>query len=124
MNGIKSRQEKTFVVLAHCVMILLSLFALMPFVMLLSSSLTSDAMLTKYGYNFWPREFSMEAYQYILTEWGQIGHAYLITIVVTLVGTVISLLLVSMMGTALAQKDVPGLPVVFVFILITINEQI
>lgn len=119
MTGIKSRQEKAFSTLAHIVMIILTLLAIAPFWMLVASSLTSDAALTKFGYNFWPKEFSMEAYQYILTEWGQIGRAYFITIFVTVVGTVLSLLLVSLVGTALAQKGVPGLRVVFVLILIT-----
>lgn len=119
MTGIKSKQEKIVSTVAHIVMILLSFFAIAPFWMLIASSLTSDAVLSKYGYNFWPGEFSFEAYQYILTEWGQIGRAYGVSIFVTVVGTVLSLILVSMAGTALAQKDVPGLRVMFVLILIT-----
>lgn len=119
MTGVKSRQEKVVSTIAHMVMILLTISAIAPFWMLLASSFTSDSALVKYGYNFWPREFSLESYQYILTEWGQIGRAYLITILVTVVGTILSLLLVSMIGSALAQKDVPGLKVVFVLILIT-----
>lgn len=119
MTGVRSTQEKIFSVIAHIVMVLLSVLAIAPFWMLVASSLTSDAALTKFGYNFWPKDFSLEAYQYILSEWGQIGRAYMITILVTVTGTVLSLLLVSMAGTALAQKDVPGLKVVFVLILIT-----
>ncbi|MCD8067518.1 MAG: ABC transporter permease subunit [Lachnospiraceae bacterium] len=119
MGGIKSKQEKIFAAAAHVVMIILSVSALAPFWLLVASSFTSNDALTRYGYNFWPKEFSLESYQYILSEWGQIGHAYLITIAVTAIGTVISLILVSTMGTGLAQKDVPGLSVVFVFVLIT-----
>ncbi len=119
MTGIKSRQEKIFSTFAHLVMILLSILAIAPFCMLVASSLTSDAALTKFGYNFWPKVFSLEAYKYILTEWEQIGRAYIISIFVTLVGTVLSLFLVSMVGCALAQKDIPGLKIVFVLILFT-----
>lgn len=119
MTGILSKQEKFFNRLAHVVMVLLSLLAIAPFWMMVSSSLTSNDALTKYGYNFWPKVFSVEAYEYILTEWGQIGSAYFNTLVVTVVGTVLSLLLVSLAGTALCQKDVPGLKVVFILILIT-----
>lgn len=119
MTGINSKPEKIFSTIAHIVMFLLSFLAIAPFWMLIASSLTSDAALSKYGYNFWPKDFSLESYQYILTEWGQIGRAYMITISITVIGTFLSLLLVSLAGSALAQKDVPGLKVVFVLILIT-----
>ena len=119
MSGVKSRQEKIVTAIAHIVMILLCVLAIAPFWMMVASSFTSNDALTKFGYNFWPKVFSTEAYQYILTEWGQIGHAYVNTIVVTVTGTVVSLLLVSLAGTALAQRDVPGLKIMFLFVIIT-----
>lgn len=119
MSGVKSKQDKVIRCVAHVVMILLALLALIPFWMLVASSFTSESALIKFGYNFWPREFSLEAYKYILTEWGQIGRAYGMTLLVTAAGTAASLLLVSMAGTALAQENIPGMKVVFVLILIT-----
>lgn len=119
MGGIKSRQEKIFGFAAHAVMILLAVLAVAPFWLMVSGSLTENNVLTRYGYRFWPREFSLDAYAYIIREWAQIGNAYIVTIVVTAAGTVISLVLVSMAAYALTQKNVPGLKVVFVLILIT-----
>lgn len=119
MSGVRSIQEKAFGAFAHIVMILLSILAIAPFWMLVASSFTDNNALTKFGYNFWPEQFSLDAYQYILSEWGQIGRAYFITIVVTVAGTLLSLFLVSLAGTALAQKEVPGLKIIFILILIT-----
>lgn len=119
MSGIRSREEKIFAGIAHVVMILLALLALAPFWLLVASSLTDNDVLTKYGYAFWPKEFSLEAYAYIAREWMQIGNAYAITIFVTVAGTIISLLVVSMAGYVLAQKDVPGVKIAFILILIT-----
>lgn len=119
MGGIKSRQERMFEIVAHIVMILLAVLAVAPFWLMVSGSLTENDILTRYGYRFWPQEFSLDAYAYIVREWAQIGNAYLVTIVVTLVGTVISLAVVSMAAYALTQNDVPGLKLVFVLILIT-----
>jgi len=119
MSGIKSRQEKIFEFVAHCVMILLTVLAIAPFWLMVSGSLTDNNTLTKSGYRFWPQQFSLEAYAYIAREWAQIGNAYLITIVVTAVGTVLSLILVSMAAYAMSQKNVPGLRLVFLLILIT-----
>lgn len=119
MGGIRSRQEKAFEVAAHIVMILLALLAIAPFWLMVSGSLTDNETLTRYGYRFWPKLFSAEAYTYIAREWAQIGNAYMITIFVTLVGTLLSLALVSVTAYALAQKGVPGLRIIFVLILIT-----
>lgn len=106
--------------MAHAVLILLTVLAVAPFLLMLSGSLTDNATLTRYGYQFWPKVFSMEAYEYIIREWAQIGNAYFITIAVTAAGTVLSLFLVSTASFALSQKEVPGLNVVFVLILITL----
>lgn len=119
MSGVLSREEKIFNIVAHVVMILLTLCALAPFILMLSGSFTENAALVKKGYQFAPSVFSTEAYQYILQEWNQIGNAYGVTIIVTLIGTVVSLFLVSTMGFGLAQDDVPGLKVIFILILIT-----
>ncbi|RHP34345.1 carbohydrate ABC transporter permease [Lachnotalea sp. AF33-28] len=120
MTGVRSRQEKVFEAMAHAVLILLTVLAVAPFLLMLSGSLTDNATLTRYGYQFWPKVFSMEAYEYIIREWAQIGNAYFITIAVTAAGTVLSLFLVSTASFALSQKEVPGLNVVFVLILITL----
>lgn len=119
MGGIKSRKEKMFEFAAHVVMILLAVLAVAPFWLMVSGSLTENDTLTRYGYQFWPRKFSQDAYTYIVREWAQIGNAYLVTIVVTVAGTVLSLVLVSMAAYALAQKNVPGLKFIFLLILIT-----
>ena len=119
MSGVKSKQEKIVTTIAHIVMIILCVLAIAPFWMMVASSFTSNDVLIKFGYNFWPKVFSTEAYQYILTEWGQIGRAYINTIIVTVIGTVLSLIIVSLAGTALSQKDVPGLKVMFFFVVLT-----
>ncbi len=119
MGGIKSKQERMFELAAHIVMILLAVLAVAPFWLMVAGSLTENNALTRYGYQFWPKEFSLDAYAYIVREWAQIGNAYLVTIVVTAVGTVISLVVVSMAAYALSQNNVPGLKLIFVLILIT-----
>lgn len=119
MNGIKSREEKNFTIIAHLVLIILSVFAIAPFWLLISSSLTQNDVLTKYGYSFIPKAFSMDAYQYIAREWAQIGNAYGVTLFVTVVGTAASLLIVSLASYALSQTDIPGIRLMFMLVLIT-----
>ena len=119
MAGVKSTQEKIFAVTAHVVMIILCILAVAPFWLMIAGSLTDNTALARTGYQFIPAQFSLEAYAYIVREWAQIGNSYLVTVVVTLAGTVASLFMVSLAGFALSQRDVPGLKVVSTLIIIT-----
>lgn len=120
MSGIQSRQEKILIVIAHAIMILLAILAIAPFWLMITGSLTDNDVLARTGYQFIPAKFSLDAYRYIVREWAQIGNAYMVTIFVTVVGTVSSLLIVSLAGYTLSQRDLPGMKVISVFILITI----
>lgn len=115
----KSKEDKVFQVIAHAVMIILMILAVAPFWLMISGSLTDNDVLTRYGYQFWPKVFSLEAYEYLAREWAQIGNAYGVTVIVTVAGTVLSLFLVSTAGYALSQSDVPGIRIAFLLILIT-----
>lgn len=117
--GIKSKQEKAFGITAHVVMIILSVLAVIPFWLLVASSFMEESAVTRNGYQFWPTEFSLAAYQYIFAEFGQIGRAYGITILVTVIGTTLAIVMVTMFAYGLIQKDVPGVKVIFILILIT-----
>ena len=104
MGGILSKQEKRMQLLAHIVMIFLSVLALVPFWLLIAASFSDSNYAVAEGYRFIPKVFSLDAYQYILQQWNQIGRAYLVTLTVTAVGTVSSILIVSLLSYGLSQK--------------------
>lgn len=118
-TGILTRQEKTVIAIAHIVMILLTIFALAPFWLLVSSSLQSESSIIQEGYSFLPRDISTSAYTYISQEWAQIGKAYGVTILVTVAGTALSLILVSLTSYALSIKGLPGGNLIFIMIIFT-----
>ena len=70
-TGVKGAGDKRFQVLINVILVILTLLAVLPFLLLLSSSLTDDATLMRYGYNFLPRKFSTEAYKYLFTSAGK-----------------------------------------------------
>lgn len=117
--GIKSKSEKISECIGNIVMIFLCILAIVPFWLLIASSLASEAEVTIEGYKFWPKEFSLEAYKYIFEQWGQIGRAYGITLIVTVIGTVAAILMVAMLAYGLSQKDVPGVKGIFFLVLMT-----
>ena len=67
----------------------------------------TDAEIAEYGYGFIPRDFNLEAYVYILEKPIQLLTSYGVTILVTFFGTVVGLLLTSMLAYGMSRKDYP-----------------
>lgn len=105
-SGLKSASEKRFQVLITLILAICAALAILPFILLLSSSLTDENTLIREGYAFWPRKFSLYAYQYLFNAGAvQIFRSYGITIFVTAVGTGISLLIGPMLAWVLSRRD-------------------
>ncbi len=119
MTGVRSRQEKTIAAIGHIIMILAAALAIAPFWLLVSSSIQEESSIIRDGYSFLPKEVSFSAYQYLLGEWKQIGRAYFVTIFTTVIGTTLSLFLVSMTSYVLSIRDLPGRTFIFIAILLT-----
>ena len=58
-------KNKAFRITMNVIMVLLTLCCILPFILLIASSFSSEADLTKYGYSFIPRGFTLAAYKYI-----------------------------------------------------------
>lgn len=94
-------------IFTHVVLIAVALSCLLPLLLVVSASFMSDQEIATYGYSFIPRDFTIEAYKYILNSPGQLIRSYGVTIVVTLVGTVLGLLITSMLAYGISRKDYP-----------------
>jgi putative aldouronate transport system permease protein len=89
-------------------MIFLSVCALMPFILLFIASFTDNTTAMVNGYSFFPEKWSLDAYQYITREWRTVGQAYIMTILVTVIGTAGSLAITSMFAYAISNRNLPG----------------
>lgn len=101
------------------IMLLLILACILPFILLLASSLTSEQSLALNGYSFWPQEFSTAAYDYI---WGikeNVLRAYAMSFIITGVGTVGSIILTMLFAYPLSRPDLPGRRVLSFFLFFT-----
>ena len=119
MNSILTTQEKVICKIAHIVLIIMCILAVIPFWLLISASLSDSSYAIREGYKFIPEKLSLDAYRYILSQWGQVGRAYLITITVTVIGTLLSLFVTSLLAYGLSQKDLPGAKLITALILFT-----
>ncbi|WP_224754010.1 carbohydrate ABC transporter permease [Paenibacillus terricola] len=94
-----------FSAIGYVSLTIMALLCLLPFLLVVSSSLTNeDTILTK-GYQFLPIDFSMESFKILFKYPGEIVHAYMVTIGVTVAGTLLGLFLTSMTSYALSRKD-------------------
>nr|WP_314464727.1 carbohydrate ABC transporter permease [uncultured Clostridium sp.] len=115
----RSREYKTTQFIAHCFCGLASLCALLPFMLLVIASFTDNKWATQNGYSFFPKVFSMEAYRYIAVQWSQIGHAYFMTILITVIGTAASILITTLFAYGISQKDIPGMKILSFLLMFT-----
>lgn len=101
------KSEKIFNVISHTVMILITLIIALPFLLLFISSITDEKTLVLNGYTFFPKKFSLEAYQYIFSQGKVIFKAYGTTFFVTIVGTSLSVLLSTLLAYGLSINKLP-----------------
>jgi len=94
-----------FNVIGYVVVFFFALFCLLPFWSILSNSLSSESSLIRYGASLIPREFSLEAYQYIFRSPERIFRAYGVSTLVTVAGSLTALLFISMTAYVLYRKD-------------------
>jgi putative aldouronate transport system permease protein len=78
---------------------------MIPLVMIVSGSLTEESTLVNDGYQIIPPKFSLEAYRWLWNDPSMLIQSYGVTIIVTLVGTVVGVLVMSMLAYALSRRD-------------------
>jgi putative aldouronate transport system permease protein len=84
---------------------LIALLCLLPFIMVVSGSFLSEEEVRSSGFSLFPRSVSLEAYNTVFQEPGVIGRAYVVTILLTVTGTLLGLFLQTMTAYVLARKD-------------------
>lgn len=99
---------------------LFTLFCAFPFVLILSSSFTREEDILQYGYNLIPRTFDIHAYRVLFLDASRILDGYKISIIVTVVGTVLSLLITAMLAYPISQRRLRYRKALNLYTLITI----
>lgn len=95
-------------ILAHIILFVLSLCVIVPFVLLISSSMTSEQSLIRDGYSFLPKELDFTAYKLLLGGSSSVLNGYAVSFAVTFVGTLCSLIITTLFAYPLSRKDLPA----------------
>lgn len=98
---------KLYGIFCHVFLILVNVFTLIPFLLLLSSSLTDEGAIMAGGYSFWPKSFSILSYKYLFDQADYILHSIGISGIVTVIGTFSSMVLTCLLAYTLSRRDFP-----------------
>jgi putative aldouronate transport system permease protein len=88
----------------NIIMIILALVCIMPLFLVVSISFSTESSLIDYGYQFIPKEISLDGYTYIFTQSPAIIRALGVSVFVTVTGTIIGVILNSLMGYVISRK--------------------
>ena len=101
----------------HIVFILFALACIIPFMIVVSASFTSTKDLSFYGFSIIPPKIDLSAYAYLFKNPMIYVKAYGVTILITAVGTILSVLIMSMIGYSLARPNfrLKGLVTAYIF---------
>lgn len=85
---------------------LFSLLCLLPMILTVMVSISDESVILRNGYSFFPEKFSLYAYKLIFSGGSSVITGYLISIFVTVVGTLLAVLVTGLAAYTLANKNV------------------
>lgn len=90
------------------VLLIVSLMCIVPLLLVVASSFTSERALEQNGYSLLPSELSLDAYIYLLTSKEKLLRAYEVTFFVTIIGTLSSVMITMLFAYPLSNRELPG----------------
>jgi len=105
-NAVKGgRDEDILHLIAYVFVSIVAVSCLLPFVLIISASFSSEAAILRNGFSLLPQQPGIEAYRQVFNQPGVITRAYMVTIVLTITGTFLALFLQSMTAYVLSRRD-------------------
>lgn len=87
--------------------VILSLFCFLPVLLVIIVSFTDGQSILTQGYSFFPNKWSLIAYESIFKDFGTILSGYRVSLTITVVGTVVSVLLMALYAYPISRADYP-----------------
>ena len=91
--------------LINIIGVIYSALCILPFLLVISASLTNEHALSENGFKLIPSELDLTAYEYIFKSPERILRSYGVTILVTAATVVGGILIMSMIGYTLARSN-------------------
>ena len=101
----KSPSTIVFDLIKGILLLMMSLLCVLPFIIIISGSFTSNDVIIREGFSLLPRQFTMEAYKTIFKNPADILQAYKMNIYYTVVGTAVGLFIITLTAYVISRKD-------------------
>ncbi|MFQ8703778.1 MAG: carbohydrate ABC transporter permease [Eisenbergiella sp.] len=100
-----NRISNTSNVILNIIFLIMALSGIIPVLLVVAISFSAEQSITEYGYRFIPKIFSMEGYTFLANQSKMILRALGISLFVTIVGTVLGVMLTTLMGYVLSRPN-------------------
>lgn len=100
-----NRISNTSNVILNIIFLIMSLTCIIPVLLVVAISFSAEQSITEYGYRFIPKIFSLEGYTFLANQSKMILRALGISLFVTIVGTVLGVMLTTLMGYVLSRPN-------------------
>jgi len=111
--------ERSFRIMTHITFLFITAVMVFPLLLVIAISFTSEDSVIRNGYRLLPEIFSFEGYKVVFQYPTMLLNAYAITITVTVVGTIIGLLLTSMIAYVMSRRDYAYRKITTFFVIFT-----
>ena len=98
-------ESKSFNRASTIILTVLVIVAMLPILLIVVASFSSETSLIRNGYSFWPESWSLDAYYYMVKQGVMIARAYGVSFFVTIVGTALSVFLTTMLAYPMSRKS-------------------
>ena len=99
------KHERVGTIITHLFFCLFSLCFIVPFLYVISVSVSNEELMNTYGYKLIPMQFDLTGYQYVFSNMGQILDSYGVTAFTSIVGTILGVIVMSMAAYPIAMRD-------------------
>jgi putative aldouronate transport system permease protein len=110
-------------VAVYVVLALFSIACLLPILLTLMVSITEEDSIIRNGYSLFPEQFSLDGYRTIFVNWGLIFRGYIVSITVTVVGSILALIITSLAAYPMSNPNVKYRNAIALYFFITILFQ-
>lgn len=98
-------ESKVFNRVSTTILTVMVTLTLLPILLIIIASFTEETSLLQNGYSFIPKAWSFDAYYYIIKQGSVILRAYGVSILVTVVGTVLSVAITTTLAYPMARTS-------------------
>ena len=101
----KGKETIILNIIAYTFCSFIALMCLIPFIMIIAGTFSSEEAIVANGFSLLPQDFSLEAYKTVFKDPIVVVRGYATTIILTIAGVALGLLLQTMTAYVLARKD-------------------